>query len=81
MDNIRLPVDKLAKSGQKKAAVAATLVADAGGSPRAQIDAARKESTRALNYLPHQGKRERERRIRALEKAAARAAAKENGNG
>lgn len=41
----------------------ATLVADEGGSPRAQIEAARKGTRQRLTYTPHQGMRERERRL------------------
>jgi hypothetical protein len=41
----------------------ATRVADEGGSPRAQIDAARTATGQRLNYSPHQGLRERERRL------------------
>lgn len=45
---------------------AATLVADRGGSPRAQIDAARAVSGRALGYVSHCGKRQRERALKRL---------------
>ncbi len=50
---------------------------EAGASPRGQIDAARKASGSRLNYLPHQGSREMERRRAQMERAAAKAAAKE----
>lgn len=45
---------------------AARRVFENGGSPREQLDAARKVSSQSLGYLPHQGKRERERRLRRM---------------
>lgn len=58
----------IAKGINSNAAQAAAQVADAGGSPRAQIDAARAMSWTRLQYLPHEGKRERERRLARTEK-------------
>lgn len=52
---------------------AAENVFQAGGSPRAQIDAAREAAGKKLVYLPHQSSRERERRLRRAGKAAAQA--------
>lgn len=52
----------------KYTAAQVTAVADAGGSPRAQIDAARHVSTNAIKYTPHQSKRERERRLKRMAK-------------
>lgn len=48
---------------QSSAARAAAAIADAGGSPRAQIDAARANDHRRITYIPHQGKKERMRRM------------------
>lgn len=48
------------------ASAAASAVADAGGSPRAQIDAARAAGGQRLVYTPHQGARERERNLKRL---------------
>lgn len=62
----------IAKGINSNAAKAAAMVADAGGSPKAQIDAARALSEARLQYLPHEGKRERARRLARMEK-------KENG--
>lgn len=69
----RLPTDKLKKNGFGKSAHAAEAVANLGGSPRAQIDAARAHApgTR-LNYLPHQGAKEIARRKAKMERLAAR---------
>lgn len=58
------------------ASKAAKAVFDAGGSPRAQIDAARKVSPRPINYLPHQGAQERAKRRRQAEHKAEKALAK-----
>jgi hypothetical protein len=55
------------------AAQAAAAVADAGGSPRAQLDAARAATLQKLVYAPHQGKRQRERELRRLEKLQGKA--------
>ena len=57
---------------QSVASRAANVAADAGLSPRQQIDAARKMSGAKLVYLPHQGMRERQRNLRRLELAAAK---------
>lgn len=50
----------------EQAAAAAIAVADAGGGPRAQIDAARRVSGTPIRYLAHQGAREIARRARRL---------------
>lgn len=55
-------VDTLATEAAKRAA-------DAGGSPRAQMDAARANHSGRLTYIPHQGMRERMRNLKRLEKA------------
>ena len=52
-------------------AQAAAAVADLGGSPRAQIEAARIEQRKInprirIGYVSHQGKRQRERALRRL---------------
>jgi hypothetical protein len=52
---------------------AAKEAADKGASPRGQIDAARAASGKKLVYLPHVGARERERNLRRIAKARARA--------
>lgn len=58
--------------GVRQAAVdAAERVFAAGGSPRAQIDAARQATGQKLGYLPHQSTRERLRRQKRLARAAA----------
>ncbi len=49
---------------------AAKRVADEGGSPRAQIDAARAASDRPLSYLPHSGAKERARNLKRMAKSA-----------
>ena len=49
------------------AAQAARMVAESGGSPRAQIDAARAEMPgKHLGYLPHCGAKERAKNLRRL---------------
>lgn len=69
-----VPMGSLAKTPEAQAAAA---VADAGGSPRAQIDAARaarkargvaKKAAR-IGYTSHQGKRQRERALARMAKA------------
>lgn len=45
---------------------AMALVADLGGSAREQADVAREVEGIPLVYLPHEGKRERERRLKRL---------------
>lgn len=70
-----VPASSLAQTPQAKAAAA---VADAGGSPRAQIDAARavhKAQGRkgGILYTSHQGKRQRERTLARMAKAAEKA--------
>jgi hypothetical protein len=70
-----VPSTSLANTPQAKAAAE---VADAGGSPRAQIDAAREVHKQLGNkgsvlYTSHQGKRQRERAVARI--------AKQNGNG
>lgn len=67
-----VPMGSLDKSPQAQAAAA---VADAGGSPRAQIDAARAVHKQqghkgGINYLPHTGKRQK---LRALARMQAQA--------
>lgn len=52
---------------------AAKSVAVAGGSPRAQIDAARQVSGKKLCYLPHIGSRQKLRSLERMAKAAAKA--------
>ena len=53
----RLRVDAFAKEAAKK-------VFEAGGSPRAQLDAARKASfSGRLGYRPHDGAKERAKRL------------------
>ena len=64
-----VPSTSLAQTPQAKAAAA---VADAGGSPRQQIDAARavhKQQGRkgSILYTSHQGKRQRERALARME--------------
>jgi hypothetical protein len=51
------------------ATAAAKEVHARGGSPRAQIDAARAASGQRLNYMPHQGSRESARRLARLRAA------------
>lgn len=68
-----VPSTSLAQTPQAKAAAA---VADAGGSPRAQIDAARavhRELGRkgGILYTSHQGKRQRERALARMAKQKA----------
>jgi hypothetical protein len=46
------------------ASEAASRVADEGASPRAQIDAAREATGQRLVYSPHQGAKERARRLK-----------------
>lgn len=42
---------------------------EAGGSPRAQLDAAREATgNRSLSYVSHQGARKRERNLRRMKK-------------
>lgn len=53
---------------QTSAIQAADAVADAGGSPRAQIDAARKASEKRLGYVSHQGARQKARALARMNK-------------
>lgn len=64
LEHVRLvrQTDKVAGAAQ----AAADRVHGKGGSPRAQIDAARKASGQKLNYMPHQGLKERQRRLKRL---------------
>lgn len=43
---------------------------DRGGSPRAQLDAARQASRQKLTYRPHNGSREMARRLARMEQNA-----------
>lgn len=79
-----IPETRLVPKGRinGQVAAAATAVADAGGSPRAQLDAARAEqrkinATVHLNYVSHQGKKQRMKNLERMAKAAAKAAAKQ----
>lgn len=60
----RVAVLKRGRGVTDQAAAAAAKIGQAGGSPRAQIDAARQASGRPVLYLPHQGARETARRAR-----------------
>lgn len=55
------------------AANAAKAVAEAGGSPRQQIDAARAASGQRLGYLPHHGSRQKARALQRMLAAQAKA--------
>lgn len=70
MSHVRL--SKLVRSKDKGVASgavqAADIVADAGGSPRAQIDAARKVSVNRLTYNAHIGSRQAQRNLARLAK-------------
>lgn len=65
-------LSKLVRSGDKSvgssAISAADKIADAGGSPRAQIDAARNSTRIRLSYKAHVGARQAERGRRVLAK-------------
>lgn len=65
---------KLSDIAEAKVQGSATYAADkshaGGGSPRAQLEAARESSGNRLVYLPHQGMKERLKRIKRMEKAA-----------
>lgn len=63
---------KPAKSVAPHISRAAHRAYENGGSPRAQIDAAREAAGRPIVYMPHQGAREIARNLRRLEKAASR---------
>jgi hypothetical protein len=77
-----LPETRLVPQGNVSDAVAAAAkeVADAGGCPRAQIDAARavlrqtggNKEARKLQYVSHQGKRQRARELERIAKAQAK---------
>lgn len=56
----------------RSAVRAAEAVHAAGGSPRLQLEAARAASGANLTYQPHQGMRERLRRLRKAERLAAK---------
>lgn len=56
------------------AKLAAAMVAENGGSPRAQIDAARATVGKSLVYLPHVGRKQREKALARMAKAAEKAA-------
>lgn len=52
---------------------AADAIADAGGSPKAQIEAAREATgERRLGYISHQGAKQRERALKRMEKQEAK---------
>lgn len=57
-----------------KAKLAAAIVAERGGTAREQIDAARAATGKALVYLPHVGRRQREKALARMAKAAEKAA-------
>jgi hypothetical protein len=61
-------------SGVNHAVHAAQAVADDGGSPRQQIDAARAVSGQRLGYLPHQGSRQKARTLARMQAAHEKAA-------
>lgn len=55
------------KNVRETAKAAADAAFQAGGSPRAQIDAARAAvGNDKLGYMPHQGMRERQRRLKRM---------------
>lgn len=70
VEHVRL--SKLVRSNDKgvgsSAISAADAVADAGGSPRAQIQAARNATGSRLSYIAHVGAKQAERGRRALAK-------------
>lgn len=76
MEDVRhARLDQLARPSVGETAIdAARKVADAGGSPRPQIDAARQATGKKLSYIPHQGQKERLKRLARMEKAARDAA-------
>lgn len=63
---------KLTAIAAERVPSAAFMAADeahaAGGSPRTQLDAARKASGQALVYRPHQGSKERLKRLKRMER-------------
>lgn len=70
MEHVRL--SSIATKDVNSVAVkAADAVADAGGSPKAQIEAAREATgERRLGYISHQGAKQRRKALERMEKAA-----------
>lgn len=60
--------NKADKGVSSHAVTEADKVADAGGSPRAQLDAARAVSTQRLSYNAHVGEKQRRKNLKRLAK-------------
>ena len=71
MDHVRLTALHSTRSVRSAAAEAADRIVNTGGSPRAQIEAARRESIgQRVSYMPHQGAKERAKAARRAAKKA-----------
>lgn len=66
--NVRLS-DHAAKNVKSIASEAADFIADSGGSPKEQLEAARSASGQKLQYTSHFGSRQQERAFKKMQKA------------